>query len=409
MPRRVRVVLCSRAGDLLGALPGFTISDPWWPEVCPVVDAIRDGFGTDVVVLRLLSAEPDTFNGGAVTYLAELVGDPPRDVTLGRVPPDLAGEDQPLRAAWARPGGIEATIAWADETLAAIGRPRVGRAVQVKSWNLSSILRVPTAAGDVWCKSVPSFLAHEGAILALVAAGEPALVPPLLGRDPTTGTVLLDDVPGEDDWDAPEPRLRTMVRTLVRLQARWADRTEELLSAGLPDWRSQTLPDRVDTLLSRSDVRTQLNGEERSALDAVASGLPHRLTELGDCGLPETLVHGDFHQGNWRFDGSSLVLLDWGDSGVGHPMLDLSAFAERIPDETRAGVRTTWVDAWRAERPDADPARAADVIAPVASLRRAVIYQGFLDGIEPSERHYHRADVPAWLRQALADVEAVAS
>ena len=28
-----------------------------------------------------------------------------------------------------------------------------------------------------------------------------------------------------------------------------------------------------------------------------------RFTLLKDCGLPDTIVHGDFHPGNWRSDG----------------------------------------------------------------------------------------------------------
>ena len=267
-----------------------------------------------------------------MTYLAELVGDPPMDVRSVACP---RTSQERTAAKWPHWRGQEdrATIAWADETLAAIGRTRVCRAVQVKSWNLSSILRLPTAAGDVGAR----VFRHS----SLMKARSWRLSPPGSLRSshrclagPTTGTVLLDDVPGEDDRTLPNrgsddgANARATPGTV-------ADRNRELLSSGLPDWRSPTLPDRVDTLLSRSDVRAQLSGEERSALDAVASGLRRRLAELGDCGLPETLVHGDFHQGNWRFDGSSLVLLDWGDSGVGHAMLDLSAFAERIPDEAR--------------------------------------------------------------------------
>src|SRR4029079_4915827 len=149
---------------------------------------------------------------------------------LGPAPGVDEGEE-PLRAAWARPGGGADTIAWADDALAEIGRPRVGPAEQIKTWNLSSVLRLPTAAGDVWCKSVPPFLTHEGAIIELVGADEPTLVPPLLASDPSARTVLLGTVQGEDACEAPAERLLLMVEHLVRVQARWSDRVGELLGA----------------------------------------------------------------------------------------------------------------------------------------------------------------------------------
>lgn len=398
--RRVSLVLCDSTGALLGVLPAFTVDDPWWPEVHPVIAAARERFAAEVVVLRMLDVVSETHNGGDVTYLAELVGEPPRDLPLTPAPANV-NREQPLRAAWARPGGVTTTIAWADDALAAIGRPRVGPVVQIKTWNLSSVLRLPTANGDVWCKSVPPFLAHEGRIIALVGDDDATLVPPLLASEPATGTVLLGDVPGDDEWDASEGRLFTMVQTLVRLQARWMDRIDELLIAGLPDWRTRSLTHLVDALVSRPDVRGQLADVELRALDALNSRLPDGFAALDACGIPETLVHGDFHRGNWRFDGHSLVLLDWGDTGVGHPMLDMSSFEENVPDDVRLRVRAAWIDAWKGERPGADPSLAAELIAPIAPLRRAVKYQGFLDRIEPSERRYHASDVRDWLRAAL--------
>jgi hypothetical protein len=398
--RRVSLILCDATGEILGTLPPFTVDDPWWPEVNPVIAVARERFGTEVIVLRMLDVVSHTYNGGDVTYLAELVGEPPRDLPLMPAPMIDDGME-PLRAAWARPGGVTATIAWADVALETIGRPRVGPVDQIKTWNLSSVLRLPTVAGDVWCKSVPPFLTHEGGIIALVGADEPRLVPPLLASEPASRTVLLGDVAGDDDWDAPEPRLLSMVQTLVRVQARLIDRTDELLDTGLPDWRARPLGHLVEALVSRSDVRAQLTNGELRALDPLTESLPARLAALDACGIPETLVHGDFHPGNWRSDGHSLVLLDWGDTGVGHPMLDMSSFEEYVPDDVRPRVRAAWIDAWGAECPGSDPARAADVIAPIASLRRAVIYQGFLDHIESSERRYHASDVRDWLRAAL--------
>ena len=50
--------------------------------------------------------------------------------------------------------------------------------------------------------------------------------------------------------------------------------------------------------------------------------------------------------------------------------------------------------------PGADPRRAAELLAPVAAARQAVLYQGFLDRIEPSEHPYHRADPALCLGRA---------
>jgi aminoglycoside phosphotransferase (APT) family kinase protein len=141
---------------------------------------------------------------------------------------------------------------------------------------------------------------------------------------------------------------------------------------------------------------------EERALERLVSTLGDRLARLECCGLPTTLVHGDFHPGNFRGDSASLCLLDWGDCGVGHPLLDLPAFLDRVPVASVSVLRKRWLGAWAAAAPGCDPERAAELIAPVAALRQAVIYRTFLDGIEPSEHAYHAADVAVWLRRAAA-------
>ena len=75
-----------------------------------------------------------------------------------------------------RPRGPDADLAWADAVLAAIGRPRVAPAQQVRTWNLSSLWRLETAGGAAWLKVVPPFFAHEGALLDALAGG-PVAVP----------------------------------------------------------------------------------------------------------------------------------------------------------------------------------------------------------------------------------------
>lgn len=403
MSRQVRLVLVARSGDVLGALPEFEVAAPWWPDVQPVVKTVSERFRTDVYVLRLLSAQNDAdVMGGRVTYAAELLAPAPPDLPPA---PDVDAEvlgDHPLRARWARPGGVAATVQWADDVLTAAGASRTGPPLQVKSWNLSCVLRLPTAAGPVWCKSVPPFLAHEGTILQLVATVDADLVPEVLATDPAIGTALLGDVAGVDQWEAPAARLVEMTRKLVGLQALWAERVDKLIAAGLPDWRREPFITDVAALVARPEVRRQLSAADLHAVDTTVDELPDRFAALTDAGLPDTLVHGDFHAGNWRRRAdASLVLLDWGDSGVGHPMLDAAAFLSRIAPDVREQVRAAWLDAWRAERPEADAERAAMLVPPVAALRQALVYQRFLDGIEPAERCYHERDVPRWLRAAI--------
>src|SRR3954453_7174961 len=143
--RSVSLVLCDAAGELLGTLPAFTVEDPWWQEVESVVTTARERFTAEVFILRLLDVTSDADNGGHVTYLADLVTKPMRELPLK--PAGDAGEEEPLRQPWARPRGVSTTIAWADGALAQIGRTRVGPGVQIKTWNLSSVLRLPTADG----------------------------------------------------------------------------------------------------------------------------------------------------------------------------------------------------------------------------------------------------------------------
>ncbi len=128
-------------------------------------------------------------------------------------------------------------------------------------------------------------------------------------------------------------------------------------------------------------------------LDRFVARLPALFDELASCGVPDSFVHGDFHPGNVRWSRGRPVILDWGDVGVGHPLLDLPAFLERAGEHEPA-LDDRWMQLWAEAIPGSDPRRAASVIAPVARMRQAIIYQRFLDGIEETDRVYHRMDVP---------------
>lgn len=385
--RQVRLVLVDASRDVLGELPWFDVPSPWWADVQPLVSEARTRFGAEIDVLRLVEVvggEPAAARNGHVTYEAQLFGRHPSELQSTEVE---LGRDHPLRAPWARPGGVQAMIEWADGFV-----DRTGPAEQVKSWNLSCLMRLPTAQGTVWCKAVPRFFEHEGAILRLLAGVRPDLVPPVLACRP--GLTLLGHVDGVDQWGAGPEVATAMVAALVDLQQ--AVTVGQLGAIQLPDWRSSALLASIRQLCRRDDVRATLVTEEVASLDRLIGELPDRFAALDECGIEPTLIHGDFHPGNWRGMPGRLVLLDWGDSGIGHPLLDMPAFLGRMSAESAPTVRELWFSLLAGS-----PVRAGELIAPIAALRQALIYRSFLDQIEPAERRYHAADVPMWLREAV--------
>jgi Phosphotransferase enzyme family len=397
--RRVTLVLCTRDGDLLGALPPYDVGSPWWPDVAPVVAGARERYGIGVTVLRRIDdGQLRTVPDGRVAYLAEVTDPPARTALLQDWPGDPL-RAEPQRQTWAHPGGPEQDLCWAEQQLDRVGTPPTGPPTQIRTWNLSSLWRIPTPDGAAWLKVVPPFFAHEGRVLERL--GSPA-VPTLLAADGPR--VLLAEVPGEDRYGAPLPALLTMVRTLLAIQVHWVDRVDELLAIDAPDWR----PEPLAALAADSVARTapELDRTTVADLDHLVAELPGRFAAVDACGIPDTLVHGDFHPGNVRGSGDRLVLLDWGDTGVGNPLLDDAAFTERLSDDDARIVRTEWSAAWRRAVPGCDPDRARELLAPVMALRQAVIYQGFLDQIEPDERIYHAADPATWLRRAAGLVAA---
>ena len=391
-PRQVTLVLCGAGGEVVGALPPFEVEVPWWQDVETVVSGARRAHDVDVVVLRLLEGDnQDTF-GGRVTYLAEINGAAP--------PPGLRpweGEltPHPLRLPWAEPGGPAADLAWADAALAARDTPRTGEATQTRTWNLSSLWRLPTDVGTTWLKVVPPFFAHEGDVIDRLRS--PA-APVLLAAD--RPRVLLEEIPGDDLYGADLDTCVALVALLVGIQVEWIDRIGELEAIGAPDWRPAPLLVAAVNVVERT--AGDLDAGDRRSLVRLLDGWDDRMARIAECGIPDSLVHGDFHPGNARGDGHRLTILDWGDSGIGHPLLDEAAFVERADNAHAAAVREAWTHRWREAAPGSDPRRAAELLDPVAAIRQAVIYQVFLDQIEPAERVYHRRDPAVWLRRAAS-------
>jgi phosphotransferase family enzyme len=380
----VTLILVDADGTPLGALPPLELEQPWWQEAGDVVAAARARFGLDVQVLRLLEAELPHPPGGYLTVLAQVEQGP--EVALTPYEVDLT--PHPLRAPWAVPGGPAASVAWART---AAGRDDLV-ASQQRSWNLSGIWRLDAGGAPVaWLKQVPLMFAHEPAVLRLVGAFAPGRVPTLLATG-DLGRSLLAHISGEDRYEAGAEFCAEVARDFHPIQVHFAGRIADLLAAGVPDRRRE-----ADHMVRVAEPFL----ESIDGLAGLIDELPARLAAIEACGLPDTLVHGDLHPGNVRADGDTRVIVDWGDSSVAHPAYDILRLTGALPPQDAERLIAEWAQQWRAVVPGSDPARAATLIAPIAELRAAVTYAGFLDHMEPTEHPYHRDDVPAGLAAAV--------
>jgi len=385
MPRTVTLALLDEEGALLGALPAFDVEVPWWQETATVVAAAQERFGIEVAILRLLQA-PAEFPGGEVTYLAQTADHPDTEAI------DVDLSEHPNRPDYAKPGGPHRSLDWAAEQLRELELGPIGTATQMRTWNLSAIWRLEAAAGTVWLKQVPSFFAHEPIVLRwLTAEGFGLTTPIQLATDGLR--MLLADLPGDDLYTAGLGVRASIAAAHHHVQLEAAAQATRLIGLGVPDLRGPLLTEivtRVSEWYAQGDV----------ALADLVAGLPDRWAAIDACGLPDTLVHGDLHPGNARGDETHQVVLDWGDSFVGHPGFDILRLTERVAEHDAAALIDAWAARWQDAFPGCDPIKAIQLLRPVAALRNAACYARFLARIEPSEHPYHAGDVPFWLRQA---------
>jgi hypothetical protein len=338
-PNRSIIALVSTPSGFAGRTDVIEVETPNWNHVEPINTALRELLGVETSVLRLVSTDGGVVPfGGTVTYHVEARGEPDRTHLHPAEEPEPDAEH---RLPWARLGGPAELVAWADTVIT-----RTGPAVQIRTWNLSCVHRLPTTQGPVWLKAVPPFFADEGSVIKMVAAHDPTLVPELLASAPNR--VLLSEAEGGNCWHL----------------------TPEMVEKVVPRWVA---------------VQHALAGEPR---------LPASVVPMPSFGLPDTLTHGDFHGGNWRDSG---VVIDWSDACWGHPALDACRLMEFHPG-VQDVIARVWSEAWLTHRPDSEPLKALEVARRASRLHNAVKYQEFLDNIEESERVYHEGDPQTELR-----------
>ncbi|NJR31383.1 hypothetical protein HC762_01220 [bacterium] len=99
----------------------------------------------------------------------------------------------PSRMLWIQPSWLEQAHRWIDDKLDQHGIERQGAIAQPHIRHWSTILRVPTSAGDIYFKAVISDLAYEAALTQTLSDRYPDCVPQILAADRQQGWLMMMD------------------------------------------------------------------------------------------------------------------------------------------------------------------------------------------------------------------------
>ncbi len=217
---------------------------------------------------------------------------------------EKAGGSAPsLRAPWAKPGWYAQMRSWISAQLASIGEGNVDRIEVVRTWALSSVLRVRTTTQKTFyfkaTVDIPLF-GNEGLVTAELARHFPAEVPMPLAVDGPRRWMLLAPFEGDVEHQAPlESRLRLM-RAFAEIQVQSSRLIDDLIAAGCLDRRLGWTAAQIDPLLTDNEF-LKLDDAELARWRELAPLLKQRCRQIEEFKVPATLVHGDLHTGNVAF------------------------------------------------------------------------------------------------------------
>ncbi len=308
-------------------------------------------------------ALPDPIRPRADELLAELRENTP--------PPEL-------RPRWMRRGWFDRASTWMRAATTDAGRPLTGDPRPFFLRGISALLRAPTDGPDVFLKAVfPPFHA-EPVLTRLLADRFPEAVPRVVAVEPDEGWLIVDDIGSAWVGDVTEADRPTALdrgaRALVAIQRAMAlddAALRTLLEAGAPH---RPLRDLVESV-------TAAIGPDAAVAVAVA--------RVEAVGLPESVVHGDFHSGNAALVGERIVIIDWSDAAISNPAIDLVTWIAWSGDRQAEVDAATgaWIDAW-SDTVDGDALRAViDDVLIVGAAYQIVSYDGIRRNLEPATRY----------------------
>jgi hypothetical protein len=209
---------------------------------------------------------------------------------------------------------------------------------------------------------------------------------------------------------------RPVIALYADVQIGLAGRLPELLAMGVPDWRLGPLPARyVQLLKDTGSLALALDGgltaNEFRRLQELAPRFTQICADLASFGIPETLDHGDFHDGNVLLRDGRVTLFDWGDANLTHPFVSLRTFFVSIENSLKledyaftpemAALLDLYLEPWQRFASKKDLLAAFALSRCVASVVKTLAWHIGISGLKGPIRERYAGIVPELLKEFL--------
>jgi hypothetical protein len=203
----------------------------------------------------------------------------------------------------------------------------------------------------------------------------------------------------------------------AELQIGLAEHVPEILALGIPDHRLAALPPLYSQLLGDEESlminqEKGLTSGEFQQLQNLTLRFEQICADLSAFGIPESLNHGDFHDGNVLIKNGRITFFDWGDASVAHPFaslrtffvsmeiaLNLDDYAPPTPEMTALLHR--YLEPWQHFTSKESLLAAYNLSRPVASIVKALAWHQGISRIEGSLREEYAWIVPELMKEFL--------
>ena len=290
--------------------------------------------------------------------------------------------------------------------------------VEIHRQPWSVVYRIQTSSETLFFKALCPALRHEPRLTRQLAAWQPDLIQPVMEIEDSKGWMLMPDggmtLRQQLARHSSLEYWQQILPAYARFQIGMIEHNYDLLGLGVVNRSLNRLPEAFVNLLSDNEVlrinqEDGLTIQEAEQLNILQPGFKQLCQKLASYGIPETLQHDDFHDGNIFYRPGHFRFFDWAESFISHPffslVVTLRSIAYRFSLQENAVelnvLRDLYLREWQSFAPLADLQQAYQLAMIVGRLNRALTWNQVVSTLPEPYRSQEADAVPGWLKLFL--------